>query len=143
MNNIGFGILTSSVLLIASTLCLQAATTEQTPTGTKGLSSGDLSSEIDPVQGYKPRLRLLTLEPGGVVELHAHKDHPTILHVIKGTLTSHPQGRPEVVLRAGVGLAESRDGNYWVQNTGSEPAEFIWLPVYELTPSTGADEADR
>ena len=140
MNNIGFGILTSSVLLIATTLCLQAATTEQTPTGTKGLSSGDLSSEIDPV---KPRLRLLTLEPGGTIELHSHKDHPTILHVIKGTLTSHPQGRPEVVLRAGVGLAESRVGNYWVQNTGSEPAEFIWLPVYESTPSTGADEADR
>ena len=134
MNNIGFGILTSSVLLIASTLCLQAATTEQTPTGNKGLSSVDLSSEIDPAQGYKPRLRLLTLEPGGVVELHGHKDHPTVLHVIKGTLTSHPQGKPETVLRAGVGLADGDGSNFWVQNTGSEPAEFIWLPVYESVP---------
>lgn len=77
---------------------------------------------------------MLTLEPGGIVELLSHKDHPTILHAIKGTLTSHPQGKPEVVLRAGVGFAESKDTNYWVQNTGSEPAEFIWLPVYESTP---------
>ena len=74
---------------------------------------------------------MLTLEPGGVVELHGHKDHPTVLHVIKGTLTSHPQGKPEMVLRAGVGLADE-GSNFWVQNTGSEPAEFIWLPVYEF-----------
>ena len=131
MNNIGFGILTSSVVLIASTLYLQAATTEQTPTGNKGLSSDDLSSDID---SARRKLRLLTLEPGGTIELHSHKDHPTILHVIKGTLTSRTQGKPEVVLRAGVGLAEDKDSNYWVQNNGSEPAEFIWLPVFETMP---------
>lgn len=139
MNKIGFGLLTSSVALVASTLCLQAAITQQTPTDNKSLKaaelrSADLSSKIDSIQGHQLRLRSLTLEPGGIVELHSHKDHPTILHVIKGTLTSHPQGKPEVVLRAGVGFAESKDTNYWVQNTGSEPAEFIWLPVYESTP---------
>jgi mannose-6-phosphate isomerase-like protein (cupin superfamily) len=136
LNKIGFGILTSSVVLIASTLCLQAAIVQQAPTKNKGLKAVelrpiDLSSEIDSVRGRKLRLRLLTLEPGGVVELHSHKDHPTILHVIKGTLTSHPQGKPEVVLRAGVGC---KDSSYWIQNTGSEPAEFIWLPVYESVP---------
>lgn len=131
MNKIGLGILTSSVALVASTLCIQAATTEQTPTGNKGLSSVDLSSEID---SARRKLRLLTLEPGGTIELHSHKDHPTILHVIKGTLTSRTQGKPEVVLRAGVGLAEDKDGNYLVQNNGSEPAEFIWLPVFEIMP---------
>ena len=137
-HNIGFGILTSSVVLVASTLCLQAAI-QQAPTENKGLKavelrSVDLSSEIDSVQGRKLRLMLLTLEPGGVVGLHSHKDRPTVLHVIKGTLTSRPQGKPEVVLRAGDGLAEGKDSNFWVQNTGSEPAEFIWLPVYESTP---------
>jgi len=137
-HNIGFGILTSSVVLVASTLCLQAAI-PQAPTENKGLKavelrSVDLSSEIDSVQGRKLRLMLLTLEPGGVVGLHSHKDRPTVLHVIKGALTSHPQAKPEVVLRAGDGLAEGKDSNFWVQNTGSEPAEFIWLPVYESTP---------
>ena len=137
-HNIGFGILTSSVVLVASTLCLQAAI-QQAPTENEGLKavelrSVDLSSDIDSVQGRKLRLMLLTLEPGGVVGLHSHKDRPTVLHVIKGTLTSRPQGKPEVVLRAGDGLAEGKDSNFWVQNTGSEPAEFIWLPVYESTP---------
>jgi quercetin dioxygenase-like cupin family protein len=131
LNKIGLSILTSSVALVASTLCLQAATTEQTPTGNKGLSSVDLSSEID---SARRKLRLLTLEPGGTIELHGHKDHPTILHVIKGTLTSRTLGKPEVVLRAGVGLAEDKDSNYLVQNNGSEPAEFIWLPIFETMP---------
>ena len=98
------------------------------------MAAVDLGSEINSVQRPKLKLRSLTLEPGGVVELHSHKDHPTILHVIKGTLTSHSQGKPEVVLRAGVGLADGEDSNFWIENIGSEPAEFIWLPVYEFLP---------
>jgi hypothetical protein len=43
-------------------------------------------------------------------------------------LTTHPEG---FVLRAGVGLAEDKNSNFWIQNIGSEPAEFIWLPVFE------------
>ena len=139
MKKIGFGTLTSSVALIASTLYLQAATTQHTPTENKELMgaeqrSVELSSETDPAREHKFRLRLLTLEPGGVVELHSDKAHQIILHVIKGILTSHSQSRPEVVLRAGVGLAEGKDSNFWVQNTGSDPAEFVWLPVYEIAP---------
>jgi quercetin dioxygenase-like cupin family protein len=137
LNNIGFGILTPSIVLIASTLGLQAAIVQQDPTeGPKAAEQRaiDLSPEINSVGGRKLRLRLLTLEPGGVVELHSHTDHPTILHVIKGTLTSHPQGKPEVVLRAGVGLADNENSNFWIQNTGNEPAEFIWLPIYESPP---------
>jgi quercetin dioxygenase-like cupin family protein len=139
LNKIGFGLSTLLVVLIASTLCLQAAIIQETPTEFNGLRGvdprlADLNSEMDSVRGHKFKLRLLTLEPGGIVELHNHKDHPTLLHVIKGTLTSRSQGRPEVVLRAGVGLAEGGDGNFWVQNTGGEPAEFIWLPIYESAP---------
>ena len=105
MNKIGFGLLTS----ISRARRLYAV----------------------PSSGYH---QVVYLEPGGVVGLHSQKDRPTVLHVIKGTLTSHPQGRLAVVLRTGDSVAEGRDGNYWVQNTGSEPAAFIWLPVYESTP---------
>ena len=95
------------------------------------LRSIDLTSEIDSVQGRRLRLRRLTLEPGGVVAVHSHKDRPTVLHVIKGTLTSHPQGKPVQVLSAGDGLAEGKDANHWVQNTGNETAEFITVDVFK------------
>jgi quercetin dioxygenase-like cupin family protein len=136
MNKIGFLAWKSSVVVVASAVCLQAAIADQPPAENKGLKavelrSIDLSSEIESVQGRKLRLRLLTLEPGGVVAVHSHKDRPTVLHVIKGTLTSHPQGKPDVVLRTGDGLAEGKDSNHWVQNTGSEPAEFITVDVFK------------
>jgi len=136
VNNVGFGILKSSLVLLISALCIQVANAQQAPTENKGLKavelrSIELSSEIDSVQGRKLRLRLLTLEPGGVVGLHSHKERPTVLHVIKGTLTSHPQGKPDVVLHVGDGLAEGKDSNHWVQNTGSEPAEFITVDVFK------------
>jgi quercetin dioxygenase-like cupin family protein len=95
------------------------------------LRSIDLTSEIDSVQGRRLRLRTLTLEPGGIVAVHSHKDRPTVLHVIKGTLTSHPQGKPVQVLSAGDGLAEGKDANHWVQNTGNDKAEFITVDVYK------------
>jgi mannose-6-phosphate isomerase-like protein (cupin superfamily) len=77
------------------------------------------------------RLRSFTLEQGGIAELHSLKDRPTVLHVIRGTLISHPQG---VVLRPGVGLTQDQGDNFWIENTGSEPAEFIWLPVDRPPP---------
>jgi hypothetical protein len=70
-------------------------------------------------------MRSLTLDPGGAIILRGDYGRPTLVHVIKGTLTSRPQDMPEVVLHAGNGYAG---------NTGSEPAEFIWLPVYRYTP---------
>ena len=117
-------------------LGLMPATAQQPPTENKGLKavelrSIELGSEIDSVLGRKLRLRLLTLEPGGVVGLHSHKDRPTVLHVIKGTLTSHPQGKAEVVLHPGDGLAEGKESNHWVQNTGSETAEFITVDIFK------------
>ena len=131
--NLGLGVLTSSVALVASTLCLQAAILGQDD-GSKAddRPSVDIRSGFD--SGREQKLRLFTLEPGGTLELHSLKDRPAILHVIKGTLTSQSQGKPEVVLRAGVGLAEDTTSDYSVRNTGAEPAEFIWLPVYKTTP---------
>ena len=47
------------------------------PTENKGLKVGpptalDLSQEMDSVQGRQLRLRVITLEPGGVVAVHSH-----------------------------------------------------------------------
>jgi hypothetical protein len=136
LNKIGLSILTVSVALVASTLCLQAAITQQTTTENKGLKWAkqrlvDLSSEID---SARRKLRLLTLEPGGTIELHSHKDHPTILHVIKGTLTSRTQGKPEVVLCALASvLPKTKTAIIWFKTTAvNQRNSFGW--VFETMP---------
>jgi quercetin dioxygenase-like cupin family protein len=136
MNRIMLGLLVLSVSGGLAGAAVSAARAQEPPKENKGLKavelrSIDLTSEIDSVQGRRLRLRMLTLEPGGVVALHSHADRPTVLHVIKGTLVSHPQGRPEQTLRAGDGLAEGKESNHWVENTGNETAEFITVDVFK------------
>ena len=94
--------------------------------------STDDSAEIGSSQ--RSRMRSLTIDPGGAIILRSDKGRPTLVHVIKGTLTSRPQDMPEVVLHAGDGYAGLEDSECLLENTGSEPAEFIWLPVYRYTP---------
>jgi hypothetical protein len=79
-------------------------------------------------------MRSLTLDLGSAIILRGDKSRPTLVHVIKGTLTSRPQAMPEVVLQTGDGYAGIEDSECILENTGSEPAEFIWLPVNRYTP---------
>jgi hypothetical protein len=137
LNSIRFCILTSSIVLAASALSGQAAMAKQSSIDDKVLSavqqpSVDDSAEIGSSQRY--RMRSLTLDPGSAITLRGDKGRPTLVHVIKGTLTSRPQDMPEVVLHAGDGYAGVEDSECLLENTGSEPAEFIWLPVYRYTP---------
>ena len=64
------------------------------PTENKGVKVGaptflDLANEIDSVAGRQLRMRVVTLEPGGVVAMHSHKGRPTVAHAVQGTLTEH------------------------------------------------------
>ena len=129
LHSIRLGIL-ASVALIAS-LTAQEAIGRRAPTE-------NLRSSLDPPYSvnFDPKIDSVrkvsfTLAPGGIAKFHSKIGRPTLLQVIKGTLTSHPQGRPEAILHAGEGLVEIDDGNYWVENTGGKPAEFIFLHVHD------------
>jgi len=132
LSTISSAVLRSALVLVASTACLQVAFGNQGPAESKAaVESVDSGSKISSTQARQLRLRSLTVEPGGVVELHPVKDRSTVLHVIRGTLVSHPYG---VVLRPGVGLTQDQDVDFWIGNAGSEPAEFIWLPLINPRP---------
>ena len=127
MHSIRLGIL-ASVALIAS-LTAQEAIGRRAPTEY-------LRSSLDPpsLVNFDPKIESMrkvsfTLAPGGIAKFHTKIGRPTLLQVIKGTLTSHPEGRPEAILHAGDGLVEIDGGNYWVENTGDKTAEFIFLHV--------------
>jgi hypothetical protein len=137
LNNIRFWILTSSIVLAISALSRPVATAKQSSKDNKVFSavqqpSTDDSAEIG--SSRQSRMRSLTLDPGSAVILRGDKGRSTLVHVIKGTLTSRPQDMPEVVLHAGDGYAGLEDSECLLENTGSEPAEFIWVPVYRYTP---------
>ena len=104
----------------------------QAPAETRGLSAAplwslDLSEEIESLKGRPLRMRRITLEPGGVIGLHSHKDRPAVSYLLQGTVVYHPEGKPAVVLHPGEGFAEGKATTHWAENRGTVPA--VWIAV--------------
>ena len=102
------------------------------PSENKGLSatplkSLDLTSEIQTVHGRPLRMRKITLQPGGVIGLHTHRDRPAVSYMLEGEVTYHQEGKPTTVVRAGEGIAEGKDTTHWAENKGTVPA--VWIAV--------------
>jgi len=102
------------------------------PTESKGLSGAPLSSidlteEIDSVKGRALRMRKITLQPGGMIGLHTHKDRPAVSYILQGEVTYHQEGKPELTLRPGEGIAEGKSTTHWAENRGTVPA--VWIAV--------------
>ena len=107
------------------------------PTETKGqtverLRSLDLTSELNSIAGYELRLSRVTLQPGGAVTLHSHEGRPTVSYVLQGTVTYHQEGKPDLVLKPGDGLADGKTTTHWLENRGTVPA--VWVAAGILKP---------
>ena len=102
------------------------------PSENKGLSAAplqslDLSEEIDTVKGRPLRMRKITLQPGGVIGLHTHRDRPAVSYFLEGRVTYHQEGRADVVVGPGQGFAEGKATTHWAENRGSVAA--VWIAV--------------
>ena len=67
----------------------QAAPTENKGLTIKPLTAIDLGPEIEGMGGRQLRMRLIVIEPGGVLALHNHKDRPATDYVLRGSLVDH------------------------------------------------------
>jgi hypothetical protein len=73
------------------------------------LATVDLGPEIESLVGRQLRMRVVTIEPGGVFgPIHDHKDRPGIVYVLQGTITDH-RNEVATALWAGSGLARGQD----------------------------------
>ncbi len=107
------------------------------PTKTQGqtvepLRSLDLGQELSSVAGYELRLSRITLQPGGAVTLHNHVGRPTVSYVLQGTVTYHPEGKPDLVMKPGDGLADGMATTHWLENRGTVPA--VWVAASIAKP---------
>ncbi|MBF0505692.1 MAG: cupin domain-containing protein [Nitrospirae bacterium] len=105
------------------------------PTENKGitiapLSAVDLGPEIPGMQGRQLRLRMLTIEPGGVLGVHSHKNRPGAAYMLKGTVIEH---RGDVAKEYGAGQTWAEDGNviHWLENKGTSPAVLIVTDIFK------------
>lgn len=94
------------------------------------LGTVDLGPEIEGMAGRQLRMRLVTIEPGGVIgPIHDHKDRPGIVYILQGTITDHRNG---VATDYGPGLGWPEDKNtlHWLENKGTISAVEISVDIF-------------
>jgi quercetin dioxygenase-like cupin family protein len=127
----------SYVLALMVAFGLGTAVGQQSPPkDNKGLAVGktvtrDLGGEIEGMQGRQLRLRVLNLEPGGVVGVHSHKDRPAVAYVLQGTLTGHPDGGAMEQHPKGDAWSEGKETTHWAENKGKTPVVLIAVDIFK------------
>jgi quercetin dioxygenase-like cupin family protein len=107
---------------------------EQAAPETKGvtvklLATVDLGPEIEGMERRQFRMRMVTIEPGGMIgPIHDHKDRPGIVYILQGTITDHRDG-VDTDYGPGVGWPEDRHTNHWIENRGTIPALEISVDI--------------
>jgi quercetin dioxygenase-like cupin family protein len=96
---------------------------------TELLATLDLGPEIEGMAGRRLRMRMVTIEPGGVFgPVHDHKDRPGMVYVLQGTITDH-RGGIATEYGPGVGWPEDRETIHWLENRGTIPAVEISVDI--------------
>jgi quercetin dioxygenase-like cupin family protein len=93
------------------------------------LATVDLGLEIEGMAGRQLRMRMVTIEPGGVFgPIHDHKDRPGIVYILQGTVTDHRDG-VATDYGPGVGWSEDRNTTHWLENRAPTPAVEISIDI--------------
>jgi quercetin dioxygenase-like cupin family protein len=95
----------------------------------KMLATVDLADEIEGMAGHQLRMRMVTIEPGGVFgPMHDHIGRPGTVYILQGTITDHRNG-VATDYGPGVGWPEDRNTFHWLENRGAIPAVEISVDI--------------
>jgi quercetin dioxygenase-like cupin family protein len=93
------------------------------------LATVNLAGEIEGLDGRQLRMRMVTIEPGGVFgPIHDHAGRPGLVYVLAGVITDHRDG-VATDYGPGVGWPEDRNTTHWLQNRGAVPAIEISVDI--------------
>ena len=107
---------------------------EQAAPETKGvtvelLAALDLGPEIEGMAGRQLRMRMVTIEPGGVFgPIHDHIDRPGMVYILQGRITDHRDG-VATDYGPGAGWPEDKDTTHWLENRGTTSAVEISVDI--------------
>ena len=90
----------------------------------------DLGPEIK-VDGRSLRLRMLVVQPGGVVPMHSHVDRPALIMTASGTMTEYRSSCLTPIVHAAGEVAQESGGiSHWWKNTGDTVAVLYSADVH-------------
>ena len=93
------------------------------------LATVDLAGEIEGLAGHQLRMRMVTIEPGGVLgPIHDHRGRPGTVFILQGPITDHRNGVAKDY-GPGLGWLEDRNTLHWLENRGTSPAVEISVDI--------------
>lgn len=93
------------------------------------LGTVDLGAEIEGMEGRQLRMRMVSIEPGGVLgPIHDHIGRPGLVYMLEGTITDHRDG-VATDYGPGMGWPEDKNTTHWLENRGTIPAVEISIDI--------------
>src|SRR5437879_5346170 len=115
----------SILLRVERTMSNEQAAPERKGVKVTLLATVDLGPEIEGMAGRQLRMRMVTIEPGGVFgPIHDHIGRPGTVYILQGTITDHRDG-VATDYGPGVGWPEDSNTTHWLENRGTIPAVEI------------------
>jgi quercetin dioxygenase-like cupin family protein len=111
-------------------LAQQAPPTENKGITVKTLAAIDLGPQFEAMAGRQLRMRLVTVEPGGVLGIHDHKDRPNTDYIVQGAIVDH-RGSEAKEYGPGTSFYEDKNTVHWVENKGTIPAIIIAADIFK------------
>ncbi|HWH46302.1 MAG TPA: cupin domain-containing protein [Burkholderiales bacterium] len=129
-------VMTTAALGLALAFGMGIAVGQSAPTENKGVKISppttlELRGEIDSVEARQLRLRVVTVEPGGVVGIHSHNGRPAVAYVVQGTLTEYVEGGGVHERKQGESWTEGKATTHWAENKGSSAAVVVAVDVFK------------
>ena len=114
------------------------ANAEDAPKDNKGFTASkttvvDLGPEIEGTTGRQLRMRVLTIEPGGHIGLHSHKDRPAVVYFMQGTDTVMSADGSLKTFHPGDTSVATKDTAHWHRNDGKDNVVLIAVDVFKTT----------
>tara|TARA_R110000868_G_scaffold111476_2_gene301007 strand:+ start:4679 stop:5077 length:399 start_codon:yes stop_codon:yes gene_type:complete len=106
------------------------APTENVGLSGKLLAEMSLAPEFAETGNRQMRMRILTLEKGGVVGLHAHDARPSIEYILAGTTIETRDG-VETTYKAGDAVSADHTVSHWWRNDGDETVTILATDIYQ------------
>ena len=95
------------------------------------LAKKETSSLDDIFDGKSLRIRVVSVEPGGVVGAHKHDSRPSFAYVLSGKALEH-RGDGDYSHEVGSSVTERNGLAHWWENTGEEAATIVVVDIVDI-----------
>jgi quercetin dioxygenase-like cupin family protein len=131
--NIVYALVTS---ILAVGWGAQIVNAQDAPKDNKGYTASkttvvDLGPEFEAMAGRQLRLRVLTIEPGGHIGMHSHKDRPAVVYFMQGTDTVTRDDGSSQTFHPGDTIGETGKTVHWHRNDGKDAVILITADIFK------------